>query len=160
MNPNNNPWALPGPPAQPQPSPWDNAALLAALLVYLGLVLLFFGAFAAITAVQARRRGYPFVPWLLAGMLGNPIFLLVMLGVMPDFRRRQLRQKETEDLKRRLARQPQQRRRPPRGEQAASPKAGRVRPDRAAIDRSIGDEVTRDVPPPVDRSLGDEETRM
>lgn len=139
-----------GPPVvnpAPPPSMWDNPAFFAGVLIFLGLMLLLFGLFASITAAQAKRRGYLFVPWLFAGMLGNPIFLLVMLGVMPDFRRKRMRQKETEDLKRRLARG------------AARPEpapVARVKAERR-IDRSLGDEVTQDVP---ERSMGDEETRL
>src|SRR4051794_21879682 len=101
MNP--NPWNPPAGPGGMQPgrmqapppggvSGWEVGLLILALLLLVWMLL------ALIIAVQARRRGYPFAAWLLAGTLGNPIFLLVLLGAMPDFRRRQLRKKEMADL--------------------------------------------------------------
>jgi hypothetical protein len=120
---------------------------LAALLVG-GLVLIV----SLVVAIQARRRGYSLLTWVVAGMLVNPIFLLVLLGVLPDRRRKRLREKETEDLEHRLLRPPRHR------EEAAAPVALPVRPGaiRAGLDRSLGDMPTN-LP---ERSLGDEETRM
>jgi hypothetical protein len=105
-----------------------------------------------IVAAQARRRGYSLVEWALAGMLSsNPLFLLILLGVLPDFARRKMREKELQDLESRLKAKP--RRLAPDGsdtlplhQQAAKPKA----------DRSVGDQPT--VLP--ERSLGDDETRL
>jgi hypothetical protein len=115
-------------------------------LLTLAVLLLVCALFSAITAVQARRRGYSFFVWLLAGTLGNSIFLLILLGVMPDFRRRKLREQEAEDLRKRL------RRRGGRVEAApaAPPGAEQV------MERSLGDVPTR----APDRSLGDDETRL
>jgi len=138
--------------AAPQLEWWENPAIFA-LLLLVALYLLFFALFSTITAVQAKRRGYSFVAWLFAGILGNPIFLLVLLGVMPDFRRRRLRQKEADDLRRRLRRRRQDAEPPaPQAKEAAPARA--VRPAR---ERSLGDESTRDLP---ERSLGDDETRL
>lgn len=132
---------------QPAPAPvewWADPAVLLALIVTLFAFVVFFGAFATITAVQARWRGYPFLVWLLTGLLGNPIFLLVLLGVMPDFRRRRLRERQADDLRRRLSGQP------PPGAKPSAPRPA------MQVDRSLGDEPT--VLP--ERSLGDDETRL
>jgi hypothetical protein len=97
-----------------------------------------------IMAVQARRRGYSLLVWLIAGMLSNSIFLLILLGVLPDYRRKRQRVTEMEDLERRLL-------------AAAQRRAGRTSGAAGAplLDRSLGDQPT--ILPP--RSLGDEETR-
>jgi hypothetical protein len=144
-----------------------EAAVVGVMVVTLAAIFLLFLLFSLITAVQAKRRGYPLIAWLLAGALGNPVFLLVLLGVMPDFRRKKLRITEMDDLERRLAAKPRQIEPAvvPEAELASAP-PGAVR---RAIDRSLGDqptqmperspgdEPTRDLPL---RSLGDEETRM
>ena len=125
----------PGGPRPPAPGP-DVTPGLEFSLVLLALMLLVALIFALMVAVQARRRGYSMLAWLLAGTLGNPIFLLVLLGAMPDFRRRRLRRKEMDDLETRLGRRGQHR--PP-----DLPRAARqpVRPE--SIQRSLGDEETR-----------------
>jgi hypothetical protein len=109
---------------------WE--VLLVMGLVAVGLSLLI----SLVVAVQAQRRGYPLVAWLVAGALANPIFLLVLLGVMPDFRRKRLREEEMDDLEKRLR---------------------QVRPSArpAPRQRSL-DEQSTDA---AERSLGDEETR-
>ena len=69
------------------------------ILVGLGV---FFLLCSLLVAVQAHRRGYPLLVWLVAGTLGNPIFLLILLGIMPDFRRKNRRKQEMADLEDRL----------------------------------------------------------
>lgn len=115
----------------------------------------------SIPAVQAKRRGYSFFVWLLAGILVyNPIYLLVVLGVSPHRKRQQMREQFRRELDAKLT-----------GEAPATVAAGQI-PERslgdhltvppglaAATDgpaRSLGDEAT--IMPPV-RSLGDQMTR-
>jgi hypothetical protein len=105
------------------------------LVVYVGLAL--------IVAVQARRRGYALTVWLIASLVSNPIFLLLLLGVMPDFARRRLRETEMKDLESRLMRT------------ARRATAEAIAPA-ADLQRSLGDQVTA-LP---ERSLGDVETRL
>jgi hypothetical protein len=106
--------------------------------------------FSLIVAVQARRRGYSLLVWLVGGVLGNPIFLLVLLPAMPDFARRRLRREERAELEERLRRKVRVVE-DEAGEVLAGPKAA----ERPA-ERSPGDQMTR-LP---ERSLGDEETRL
>src|SRR5262249_62079621 len=89
---------MPGRPTQPS----DAAASWEFIIFLLVVILVFALLLSLIVAVQARRRGYPLLAWLVAGALGNPIFLLVLLGAMPDFRRRRLRKRELADLEDRL----------------------------------------------------------
>jgi hypothetical protein len=100
-----------------------------------------------IVAVQAQRRGYNLGVWLLGGTLsGNPVLVLVLLAVMPDFARKRLRRTYMAQLEDRLA--------------AASRRVlGRARAPQPAVapDRSVGDLPTY-LPP--SRSVGDEETRL
>lgn len=56
-----------------------------------------------IVALQAARRGYNVWIWLLAGSLGNPLFFLVLLAIMPDFARKALRRKFVDELDQKLA---------------------------------------------------------
>jgi hypothetical protein len=105
--------------------------------------------FAAVVAVQAKRRGYGFGTWLVGGTLGNPVFFLVLLAVMPDFARKVLRRKELTDLEAKLA--DRTRVLPPPPAPAADS------PSTLSADHSVGDLPT--VLPP-DRSLGDDETRL
>jgi hypothetical protein len=117
-----------------------GAQELIVLLLTVGLIVLGAGVFVLTVAVQAKRRGYSLLAWFVAGLLGNPLFLLVLLGILPDFRRKRLRKTEREDLEERL----QRARRP--AEPAPAP----------SLERSLGDQATN-VP---ERSLGDEQTRM
>lgn len=59
------------------------------LLTALGL-----GLSSGIVAIQAHRRGYSMGLWLLVSLLGNPIFSLVLLAIMPDRRLLALRRHE------------------------------------------------------------------
>lgn len=122
---------------------------LAQVLPGLVLVVLFFLVLSLVVAVQARRRGYPLLAWLLAGLSGYGIFLLILLGVMPDLARKRQRVKEMEDLESRLRKKLM-----PRlvadGTETLSFPAGRD------VQRSVGDQITR-LP---ERSLGDDETRL
>jgi hypothetical protein len=112
-------------------------------------VALFFLVLSLVVAVQARRRGYPLVAWLLAGLSGYGIFLLILLGVMPDLARKRQRVKEMEDLESRLRRKllPRQ---VGVGTETLPFLSGRD------VQRSVGDQPT--VLP--ERSLGDDETRL
>ncbi len=94
-------------------------------------------------AYQAYRRGYnPFV-WFLAGILAlNPIFVLVVLAMVPHRGRMRLREKYREELDRKLAQV--------RGGPAAG--AGPARVDT----HSVGDQAT-ELP---QRSIGDDQTRL
>jgi hypothetical protein len=117
----------------------------------------------AIPAIQAKRRGYSFFIWLLAGILAlNPIYLLVVLSTVPHRKRQRLRATFAEELDARLKTAGI-----PMTMQAARPAPGRSLGDLATMDpgstasrpasgRSLGNELTR-MPSP--RSLGDEETR-
>ncbi len=122
-------------------------ALIAAFgLAVVMLALFVLLAVALIVAVQAGWRGYPVWAWTLAGLLGNPVFLLVVLGALPDFARRKLREEYLREIEGKL--RERVKRLPPSSATAAVP-----RPD--AIERSLGDMPTN-LP---ERSLGDEETR-
>jgi hypothetical protein len=109
--------------------------------VSLGGLLLLLGV-SLLVAVQARWRGYPLVVWLIAGVVGNPIFILVLLAFMPDFARRRQRRQELDDLARRLegGRRPR-----PAAAGPAPPAAGPSLGDASAHlpERSLGDEPTR-----------------
>lgn len=109
---------------------WAYIVTMAAVFIPLAAGIL---VVALIVAVQAMWRGYPVVLWLLAGGLGNPIFLLVLLGAMPDYERMRQREEEIEDLRNR-ARRPVKRLPPVVAEAVDAP---------AALERSIGDEETR-----------------
>src|SRR5262249_18191957 len=114
------------------------------LIVLLLLVALFGmggGLLVLIVPLQAKRRGYSLLAWLVASLLGNPVFLLILLGLLPDARRKRLRTTEREDLEGRLRR-------------ARGP--AEPAPARPPLERSLGDQATR-LP---ERSLGDEETRL
>jgi hypothetical protein len=95
-------------------------------------------------AKQAGERGYSALVWLMGAALSNSIFLLILLGLLPDYRRKRQRVQEMEDLEKRLL-------------EASGRVAGRTTAGATAplADRSLGDQPT--ILPP--RSLGDEETR-
>jgi hypothetical protein len=99
-----------------------------------------------VVAVQARRRGYSFLVWQAAGTLVNPVFFLVLLGMLPNRARQAQRRRELADLNAKLAVL-----RKGAGEPATLPAAPAVRPE-----LSLGDQPTV-APPGV--SLGDQETR-
>lgn len=128
----------PGPPRPPS----FPSALGPQELITLAVVGVAYVALALILALQARRRGHSLLVWLAAGLAGNMILLLVMLGVLPDFARKRLRKTEMEDLESRLK------------QRAGGPPAARV--PAADGQRSLGDQVTA----PPERSLGDVETRL
>jgi hypothetical protein len=118
------------------------------LLSVLLPVLVGFLVVALIVAVQAMWRGYPILLWTIAGFLGNPVFLLVILGAMPDHERRRQREEERKDLEKRAQRVVK--RLPPVVAEAVES------PSKAAanVARSIGDQPTT-LP---ERSVGDEQT--
>jgi hypothetical protein len=122
--------------------------MLLKLLAFLP-VALFLALLSPIVAVQAYWRGYRFLTWFVAGILVlNPVYLLVLLAILPDRARQARRRRERADLEARLAARA-------RG-LPLSPAAAQPSPVTAAPDVSLGDQPT--VAPPV-RSLGDEETR-
>jgi hypothetical protein len=114
-------------------------------LITAAIVLMIF----AIPAIQAKRRGYSFFIWLLAGLLvHNPIYLLVVLATAPHRTRQKLRTTFAAELDAKIA-------------AAGVPIPQPVRP---VTERSLGDLATIDPAttasrPPSERSLGDEETR-
>jgi hypothetical protein len=136
-------------PPQPQPPPPAPGVALGAAALTLVVLLVVAFPFAAAVAVQARRRGYGFLAWLVGGTLGNPVFFLVLLALMPDLARRALRRKEMADLEAKLAGRPRTLP-PPPGPAAAVPST-------LSGDRSVGDLPTA-LPP--DRSLGDDATML
>jgi hypothetical protein len=124
-----------------------EALALTLLFALPGLALL-----SLIPAVQARRRGYSFVIWLLAGVAAfNPVFLMIVLATIPHRKRQQLREQFRRELDAKLA---------AGGVPAVLPAAPPV------PERSLGDLATRlpgasaatDEPPVRERSLGDEPT--
>jgi hypothetical protein len=122
------------------------------MIAIAAVVLLFLALISAIVAYQARQRGYHFFPWLMAGILANPIFFLVLLAIMPDRARKARRRRYLAELESNLAARPKVR---PTAPATVSPRGG----ESVAVtpERSIGDLPT--VEPP-DRSLGDEETHV
>ena len=74
--------------------------LLAVYGVFLGIAV---GLFAYV-AWQARRRGYSFWLWLLACVVSlNPLLILVVLAMLPDARKKRLREEEMEALQAKIA---------------------------------------------------------
>lgn len=136
------------------------AAMIGVMVFFAFITLLIVVGIAAIVAVQASYRGYNVFVWLIAACLGNPVFLLILLGVLPDRARRGLRESELDDLDRRRRQVP--RRLPPATVEPVRPRTTDVQRSlgdaetRLPIDRSLGDMETR---LPIDRSVGDEETR-
>jgi hypothetical protein len=124
------------------------------LIVTYVLIFLACLAFSAIVAYQAARRGYSFVIWILAGLLGNPIFFLMLLAIMPDYARKAQRRKEMADLEAKLAARPKVLP-PPREPTQDMPLAGKPTAT-FSRERSLGDQPTL---LPREHSLGDEETR-
>lgn len=101
-------------------------------------------ALSMVVAIQARWRGYSLWVWLVVCVVSvNPIFFLVLLAVMPDFARKNLRKTEMEDLELALKMR------------TVSGPAGPIAA-RGPIDRSLGDQPTT-FP---ERSIGDDATRL
>lgn len=117
------------------------------ITIVAGLMVLFVFS---IPAIQAKRRGYSFFIWLIAGVLAlNPVYLLVVLSTIPHRKRQEMREQFATELDAKLT-------------SVGLPIAPAVRP---VSDRSIGDLATMDPAttasrPIRDRSLGDEMTRM
>jgi flagellar biosynthesis protein FliQ len=122
--------------------------LTAGILAVIAVAVLFVALIAAIVAYQARQRGYSFVPWLIAGMLSNPIFFLVLLAVMPDFARKARRRQYRSELETKLA----ERAKPSQWVPRTAGQSATLSPE-----CSLGDLPTVE---PRERSLGDEETRL
>jgi hypothetical protein len=119
--------------------PAEAAVLLAAgmALSYAAMLGLVLGLFVYV-AWQARRRGYSFWLWLLAGLASlNPLLILLVLAMPPDAHKKALREAEMRALETRLGARP-------------------PRPAGVAPAASPGDQSTT---APVSRSVGDEETR-
>ena len=94
-------------------------------------------------AVQAYRRGYnPFVWGLVVILAQNPIFLFVLLGMLPNRARMKLRDEYAAELDDKLA------------EAGIVPTVAVGLPVR---DTSIGDAMTE---MPRDRCIGDDATRL
>jgi hypothetical protein len=110
------------------------ATLSAFVLAYVGLC--------GVVGWQARQRGYSFWLWTVTSIFGNPLFIIVLLTLLPDAHKQRLRNKELADLEAKLA------------EQTRCVALIETAPVPA---RSVGDQLT--VVPPA-RSVGDEETRL
>lgn len=72
------------------------------VLLVVGFVLLVLLAFSAVVAGQAHARGYNFLVWLLAGVLGNPLLFLVLLAILPDHARKAQRYWLARELEKKL----------------------------------------------------------
>ena len=123
--------------------PFDPTEILvlgAVGLFGMGLFLATFGA----VAWQARRRGYSFWVWMLACIFSlNPLLILVLLAMLPDARKKRLREREMEELQKKLA---------------ALPTIALSGDFLAVPAASLGDQLT--TAPSALRSIGDEMTRM
>jgi hypothetical protein len=117
-----------------------EVAMLLALgaMAVVGLLLML------IPAYQAYHRGYNPVVWGLAGFFSsNPLFVLIVLAMVPHRARRRLRERYREELDAKLA------------AVGAGPAGEPTRAARADT-FTVGDAATR-LP---DRSIGDDLTRM
>lgn len=113
------------------------------VLVTLGTVAVLGLLVVAIPAYQAYHRGYNPVVWGLAGIVSsNPLFILVVLGMVPHRARIRLRERYAAELDEKLA---------ALGSAPAGAAAGAARADTF----TVGDEATR-LP---HRSIGDDLTR-
>jgi hypothetical protein len=63
-------------------------------LIIVGLIL----AFYLVTVLQARKRGYSWWVWLPATICSNPLWTLIVLGILPHQARRRLRKKFEAEL--------------------------------------------------------------
>lgn len=128
---------------------------ITSFLVSWGFICLF-------PAFQARRRGYSLFAWLTAGLLAlNPLLVILMLAIAPNYARKRMRRKFLAELDAKLEGRPAL-----AVEQAAAvvpahslgdmPTRGPDDEQRGLL-RSLGDMPTR-MPP--ERSIGDDETRM
>lgn len=115
------------------------------------LVVLWLAATAAV-AYQARQRGYSFFLWFIAQIIMlNPVIFLVVLALMPNRKRKILRDEFRAELDAKLAACSGSRLLPSVATAVPS-SAGSTMP----AERSLGDMPTM---APPERSLGDEETR-
>lgn len=125
---------------------WEFLLVVPALVV-----ALLVGATAAV-AYQAAQRGYSFVLWFIVSLvILNPVIFLVLLALMPNRKRKQLRAQFHAELamKLRTSRDAPRLRLLPGGLVAGGGST-------APVERSLGDLPTM---APRERSLGDEETR-
>lgn len=114
------------------------------VLLVLGTVSVLGFLLVLIPAYQAYHRGYNPVIWGLAGVFSwNPLFILVVLGMVPHRARMKLRQQYRAELDEKLA---------ALGAAPAGEAAGPVRADTF----TVGDQATQ-LP---HRSIGDDLTRM
>jgi len=120
--------------------PAEMLGLLIAAFFYTAILGAGLGLFVYV-AVQARRRGYSFWLWLLAGLASlNPLLILLVLAMLPDARKKGLREQEMKLLDAKLLTR-----------RAEAPRLTGVVPA-----GSLGDQSTT---APAPRSVGDEETR-
>jgi heme exporter protein D len=118
----------------------DLATLLLLLTVYGGVLGIAFGL-GAYVAWQAKGRGYSFWLWLAAsGVSLNPLLILILLAMLPDARKKRLREEEMEELQEKIAALP----------------AVELGGDAVVPAGPLGDQSTAAAPL---RSVGDEETR-
>jgi hypothetical protein len=111
-------------------------------LIWVGVLL---SPFAVILAVQAYKRGYNLGVWFVAGLVSsNPLFPLVLLGIMPHRTRQAQRRLERERLEGALA------------ETTILPEG----PDQVALGSTPSEPTAQASPDRKDRSLGDQETQL
>jgi hypothetical protein len=121
-----------------------NEAVIVLILTFIVMGFVFI-ALVSLPAYQAYRRGYNPIVWALAGIFAiNPIFILVILGMVPHRSRVRLRQQFCDDLDRKL--------RDVHGEPVGSTPGVGWRADLY----SVGDQVTQ-LP---EQSIGDDQTRL
>jgi heme exporter protein D len=118
----------------------NMVALLSLLAIY-GVPLGIAFGLGAYVAWQARRRGYSFWVWLLASVVSlNPLLILILLAMLPDARKKRLREEEMEALQEKIAALPVVE----LGGDAVVPAGSLGEQSTAAARlRSVGDEETR-----------------
>ena|SRR5207248_11799021 len=123
-------------------------------LAYL-IVPAFFAVLSLPVARQAKQRGYRFWVWVPAGALANPLYILIILAVLPNRAKQRLREQYLREIDEKRAARPD----------APAGDAGRPVPERSLGDRPTIDPTAQrslgDVPTvlPREHSLGDEVTR-
>jgi hypothetical protein len=120
----------------------QGLAIIALFLIPVAFLAALYVALCGVVGWQARQRGYSFWLWTVTSIFGNPLFIIVLLTLLPDARKQALRQQEMAELEAKLADQ---------ARRVATPDAAPVPAT------SVGDQIT--VVPPA-RSVGDEETRL
>jgi peroxiredoxin len=134
-------------PPEPPPAEGPTAANLVAVLL---TVVVLLTPFVVLLAVQAYRRGLSFFVWLLAGFLAaNPLFPLVLLGLLPDRARQARRRAELQDLERRLGGEQPAEQRNLSMDHANARSSAEALPSTASVlpECSLGDVETQAAPP-------------